>query len=157
MITSIIRFTTFFQNNSFVDGTFSAVDLLIWTQVETGVYLISACLPTYKPLFNFVKNSPMVSKIMHRTVPNFTKAGNGYAKNFSGSQHRMGHSSTSEIPLQTRVEGPGWSDGWARMGESEAAMKSPGITITTNIHQVADQKDKKVEETEIAVSGGMTL
>ena len=142
MITSIIRFTTFFRA-SYVDGTFSAVDLLIWTQVETGVYLISACLPTYKPLFNLVKNSPMVSKITHRTVSKLTKASNGCAKNFSGSQNRMGHSSTSEIPLQTIVEGPGWSDGWTRMGESEAAMNSPGITITTNIHQVADQKDKK--------------
>jgi hypothetical protein len=29
------------------------------------------------------------------------------------------------------------------MGESEAEVKSPGITITTSIHQVADQKDKK--------------
>ena len=55
----------------------------------------------------------------------------------------MGHSSTSEIPLQTIVEGPGWSDGWTRMGESEAAVESPGITVTTSIHQIADQKDKK--------------
>ncbi|KAL9122552.1 MAG: hypothetical protein Q9187_000895 [Circinaria calcarea] len=50
LITSIVRFTTFFHKNSFVDGTWSAVDLIIWTQIEAGIYLISACLPTYRPL-----------------------------------------------------------------------------------------------------------
>lgn len=33
-----------------VDGTWSASDLLIWTVVESGTYLIAACLPLYRPL-----------------------------------------------------------------------------------------------------------
>lgn len=34
-----------------VDGTWDSVDLMTWTLVETDVYLIAACLPTYRPLF----------------------------------------------------------------------------------------------------------
>ncbi|KAL9591226.1 MAG: hypothetical protein Q9179_007936 [Wetmoreana sp. 5 TL-2023] len=50
LVGSIIRFATFFKSNSFVDGTWSAVELITWTQLETGTYLISACSMTYRPL-----------------------------------------------------------------------------------------------------------
>lgn len=47
---SIVRFVMFFKRNSFIDGTWSAVDLIIWTQLETGTYLMSACVMTYRPI-----------------------------------------------------------------------------------------------------------
>lgn len=50
LVGSIIRFIIFFQKNSFNDGTWSGVDLVIWTQLETGTYLMSACLMTYRPI-----------------------------------------------------------------------------------------------------------
>ncbi|KNG88224.1 hypothetical protein ANOM_004573 [Aspergillus nomiae NRRL 13137] len=63
LVTSVIRFQIFFRNNAFLDGTWVAVELIIWTQVETGVYLISACLPTYRPLLEHVGSSRIVSKL----------------------------------------------------------------------------------------------
>lgn len=50
LVTSILRFQMFFENNTFTDGTYKAVELLILTQAEPGAYLIAACLPTYRPL-----------------------------------------------------------------------------------------------------------
>ncbi|KAE8368547.1 hypothetical protein BDV27DRAFT_40174 [Aspergillus caelatus] len=63
LVTSIMRFQIFFRNNAFSDGTWVAVELIIWTQVETGVYLISACLPTYRPLLEQVGSSRIVSRL----------------------------------------------------------------------------------------------
>lgn len=58
-----MRFQIFFRNNAFLDGTWVAVELIIWTQVETGVYLISACLPTYRPLIEHVGSSRILSRL----------------------------------------------------------------------------------------------
>ncbi|TVY80878.1 hypothetical protein LSUE1_G005420 [Lachnellula suecica] len=50
LATSIVRFISFFRGDVIRDGTWSSVDLMIWTVVEPAVYLIAACLPTYRPL-----------------------------------------------------------------------------------------------------------
>ncbi|ROW10487.1 hypothetical protein VMCG_02038 [Cytospora schulzeri] len=50
LISSILRFVSFSNNNSFTDATWNAVELIIWTIAEPGIYLIAACLMTYRPL-----------------------------------------------------------------------------------------------------------
>ncbi|KAF2713471.1 hypothetical protein K504DRAFT_398700 [Pleomassaria siparia CBS 279.74] len=57
LVASILRFHTFFVTNSFTDGTYDAVELIIWTLAEPGIYLISACLMTYRPLVERVTRS----------------------------------------------------------------------------------------------------
>ncbi|KAF4632621.1 hypothetical protein G7Y89_g5501 [Cudoniella acicularis] len=54
LIASIGRFIISLTTNSFEDGTWVAAELLIWIQVEPGAYLISACLPTLRPLLDKV-------------------------------------------------------------------------------------------------------
>lgn len=66
LFTSIIRFAAFPKKQTFVDGTCNAVDLIIWTQVETGVYLISARLMTYRPLRECVGERGFRAKKRHR-------------------------------------------------------------------------------------------
>ncbi|EDN93581.1 hypothetical protein SS1G_09448 [Sclerotinia sclerotiorum 1980 UF-70] len=73
LITSIIRFTTFFRNNSFIDGTWSAVDLIIWTQVEAGVYLISCCLPTWRPILERIGQKNFLRKLISRVTATVAK------------------------------------------------------------------------------------
>ncbi len=50
LITSVIRFVGFFTTNAAVDITYSGTDLVVWTICESGMYLIAACLPTYRPV-----------------------------------------------------------------------------------------------------------
>ena len=50
MITSILRFVTFFQTDLFSDPTYLVIETMTWTCVEPGVYLIAACLPSLRPL-----------------------------------------------------------------------------------------------------------
>ena len=52
LVASIIRFTTFFQNNAISDGTFASVDLMSWAIIEPGIYLVASCLPPLRPLIH---------------------------------------------------------------------------------------------------------
>ncbi|MCJ1423199.1 hypothetical protein MMC29_001081 [Sticta canariensis] len=50
LITSIIRWKVFFTHDLQVDGTWTASRLITLIIVDSGMYLIAACLPTYRPL-----------------------------------------------------------------------------------------------------------
>lgn len=63
LVTSIVRFITFFRSNSFIDGSFAAIDLAIWAQTETGIYLIFACLMTYRSLLERFASNPVVARM----------------------------------------------------------------------------------------------
>lgn len=56
MVTSICRCVAFFTNNPLLDGTWISVTFLNWSVIETGVYLIAACLPCYRPLIRYAVN-----------------------------------------------------------------------------------------------------
>ncbi|KAJ5723302.1 hypothetical protein N7488_001337 [Penicillium malachiteum] len=50
LITSIMRFIIFAEGNAVQDGSWSSTDLMAWSVAEPDIYLISACLPTFRPL-----------------------------------------------------------------------------------------------------------
>jgi len=91
LITSVVRFTTFFRKNSFVDGTWSAIDLIIWTQIEPGVYLICACLPTWRPLLERAGKN-FFGKVMNRKTRSSTKPSNVASNEGSDIQLRSNSS-----------------------------------------------------------------
>ncbi|MCJ1469151.1 hypothetical protein MMC07_007784 [Pseudocyphellaria aurata] len=68
LIASIIRFIIFANSNSeeISDGTWITTDLMILTCLEPGVYLMAACLPTYRPLVSlvckFISSSLLLSR-----------------------------------------------------------------------------------------------
>lgn len=47
---SIIRLTVTFRVDARYDGTWVSADLVTWSLVEPGCYLVASCLPTYRPL-----------------------------------------------------------------------------------------------------------
>ncbi|VUC24062.1 unnamed protein product [Clonostachys rosea] len=51
MVSSIIRLKVAFRMTGLEDGTWDTAELVIWSCVEAGCYLIAACLPTLRPLF----------------------------------------------------------------------------------------------------------
>ncbi|KAH8426118.1 uncharacterized protein LDX57_003860 [Aspergillus melleus] len=54
LIASIIRFVKFYVTDAQKDLTWAGGDLVLWTVVECGGYMIAGCLPTYRPLARFV-------------------------------------------------------------------------------------------------------
>ncbi|KAJ8061070.1 hypothetical protein OCU04_010147 [Sclerotinia nivalis] len=63
LVVSIIRIPIFYRTNSFTDGTYTGAELMIWTQLETACYLISACLMTLRPLLEKFGQSRIVQTI----------------------------------------------------------------------------------------------
>lgn len=55
LITSIVRFATFYETNEQIDPTWSSVKLGCISIAEAGVYLLAACLPTFRSLFRTVR------------------------------------------------------------------------------------------------------
>ncbi|PYH92142.1 hypothetical protein BO71DRAFT_357940 [Aspergillus ellipticus CBS 707.79] len=53
-IFGIICWVEYFITDAIADKTWSAVDIFIWSIVESGSYLIAACLLSYHPLMNLI-------------------------------------------------------------------------------------------------------
>ncbi|KAF7950896.1 uncharacterized protein EAE97_002448 [Botrytis byssoidea] len=66
LATSILRFVSFANQSLFPDTPRAAVDLALYTILETSMYIIAACLPACRPLFNIIlhpsRNMPQDQK-----------------------------------------------------------------------------------------------
>ncbi|KAF7854217.1 hypothetical protein EAF04_010514 [Stromatinia cepivora] len=56
LATSVLRFVTFEHQSIFPDTPRAAVNLALYTVLETSMYLIAACLPACRPLFNILRH-----------------------------------------------------------------------------------------------------
>ncbi|KAH8890288.1 integral membrane protein [Thozetella sp. PMI_491] len=52
IVASIIRAITFFGTAAFADRTWASVELVGWSIVETGTYIMTVCMPSLKPLIS---------------------------------------------------------------------------------------------------------
>lgn len=73
MITSILRFVVFSNQDYYKDPPWYTVNLVIWTICEPGVYLIAACLLVYRPLLDKLG----ISTLIITTVKSHGKNGSG--------------------------------------------------------------------------------
>ena len=115
----------FFQKQSFIDGTWSSVDLTIWTQLETGTYLMSACLMTYRPLLERFGSRRLFSKKPQR--PNSIHDG---LKKFTRP--------STDVVFEPRVQ-----TAMSSFTLREEASTDSQILVTTNI-EVAHSQDSIV-------------
>ncbi|KAJ5624536.1 hypothetical protein N7510_000845 [Penicillium lagena] len=85
LVTSIMRFVIFYQGNAVTDGTWSSTDLMSWSVAEPDIYLISACLPTLRPLLNrlFGQNGST------------TNSSSRYGKSFKGTNNSIANPKTN--------------------------------------------------------------
>ncbi|KAI1332857.1 hypothetical protein F5Y16DRAFT_128603 [Xylariaceae sp. FL0255] len=60
LVTSILRISSFANNNSFTDATFNAATLQIVTLAEMGIYVISACLVVCRPLLEKIRGGEIL-------------------------------------------------------------------------------------------------
>ena len=65
LVSSIVRFTIFFNKELFNDGPREFDKLIMWTLIEPGVYLIAACLANLRPVWHFL-NEKWISSWLPR-------------------------------------------------------------------------------------------
>ncbi|KAE8323483.1 hypothetical protein BDV39DRAFT_217727 [Aspergillus sergii] len=94
-VASILRMTIFFQENALTDPTWASVNLGIWTVLEAGIIIISACLPSIWPLIVRILPRKLVSKHSSKTRGHRYTASNVKAKVGDGFS-RLGENVTGE-------------------------------------------------------------
>jgi hypothetical protein len=104
----MIRFTGFFEANAAEDVTWTASKLITLSVTESGMYLIAACLPTYRPLTKLIWRDASFLSLRKRY--------GSTAKTQPGSRGQ----GTYDIPLNARPK-----SGFARLSE-------PGQPIATH-------------------------
>lgn len=94
LVTSIIRFDAFLTETSiFTDGTYN-INLQIWTMVEPNVYLIAACLFTYRPLLNEFRR--LTGRVKRSTLsPNNKSSGLAHPSHLLSSREASNKKSLS--------------------------------------------------------------
>ena len=116
-MTSIIRFTTFFNTDGQLDPSWTAVQLGAISITESGVYLIAACLPTYRSLFMTVRKRAGLSTGWSR----------GTGKDTSGTS-RSGDGSIHLISVQSKHANTGSFSGFERIDNDERKLVQPTAT-----------------------------
>ncbi|KAK1970197.1 integral membrane protein [Colletotrichum sublineola] len=67
VVASIIRAWIFFQTSAFADRTWASVGLVGWSIIETGTYIIAACLPAFRPMISHY-TPPWLKSLVRKTV-----------------------------------------------------------------------------------------
>ncbi|KAJ4355910.1 uncharacterized protein N0V89_003935 [Didymosphaeria variabile] len=139
LVASILRFHTFFVTNSFTDGTYDAVELIIWTVAEPGIYLISACLLTYRPLLERVGRSRLFGSF--RTS---VKSSNpsGY-----GTGQRNGAADGGAVPLRNVK----------KMGHGFTELDEDDDASSGNVHILRASSERHVPSSQGQGAGGITV
>ena len=119
LATSILRFDSFFKGNAFSDGTWSSVNLMTWSLVEPDVYLIAACLPTYRPLLvSFLTKTRLLDK--------FTT--NKMSSKIQGSSQGMGSKDLDNIKKS--------SAGFKKLGQSNESIDGDALRAEDSIRLI---------------------
>ena len=100
-VASILRFVTYFKVDLLSDVTYNSGQLVLWTIIEPGMYLISACLPAMRPLLTRVLRLVGVSqgsdvRESHRNTPVV-----GRSKDIFGDQTPLATADAEALELTT--------------------------------------------------------
>ncbi|KUJ10452.1 uncharacterized protein LY89DRAFT_656229 [Mollisia scopiformis] len=87
LIGAILRFVGFFNQNEANDFSWDAAPLMVWAVVETGAYLIAACLPSLRPLIVSVRKRTPFSQSISR-MEEVATTGGGEGGILSHERHR---------------------------------------------------------------------
>ena len=151
LITSIIRLTTFFRVNSFADTTYAASELEIWTQVEPGIYLIAACLATYRPLLERLGPGRWKGRATEAEKSGYiSHRGTGYrsrASKLSKGDTTTDDSMDDGIPLKVKSAATGGVRdlGYQREGFHKLSDASTGGDITVRTDITVNQRERRQE------------
>ncbi|RAL01565.1 uncharacterized protein BO80DRAFT_62467 [Aspergillus ibericus CBS 121593] len=102
-VASILRMAIFFQENATTDPTWTSTKLGIWTVLEGGIIIISACLPPIWPLLVRILPKQLRSKGSSNTRQRRYTASQAKAKGPEGFS-RLGDNSQSDQCQTPSVE-----------------------------------------------------
>ena len=149
------------SNNAFNDQTRRSVTLMTWTDVESSVYLITACLPCLRPLMRAIAHQQVFkkhfwSKGIHFTSDENARSKTGAKLSFSGANRfwrlNGAHGDVSQVERgQQSVRAISRADMTQKEDIELVQVTKPGQIRVTNVIQVDFTSDKAhTREQEIA-------
>ena len=130
LATSIIRFVSFFKGSAVVDGTWASVNLMTWTLIEPGVYLIAACLPTYRPV---------LAHLLGKTGYGSSTAKSAYKSEKSAHSGQV----ESHVNLELREPQGTRSAGFRRVSSDADSLEEQGYGDTVRLARLQSGSTKK--------------
>ncbi|KAI6344246.1 hypothetical protein MCOR25_011098 [Pyricularia grisea] len=104
IVASVIRARIFFSTSAFDDRTWASVELIGWSIIESGTYIVTACLPHMKPIL--AHYTPQSLKSFARGV--FSKASSALSGNGSyGASTMSGKRSRRRGEMDIHKSGDG--------------------------------------------------
>ncbi|WYZ33894.1 hypothetical protein EsH8_I_000170 [Colletotrichum jinshuiense] len=102
IVASVIRAFIFFGTAAFTDRTWASVGLVGWSIIETGTYIIAACLPHLKPMISYY-TPPWLKSMVRKTI---SQASNSMSKvtNSKHSQARRGDDDEVELTARSKKQ-----------------------------------------------------
>ncbi|QKX54259.1 uncharacterized protein TRUGW13939_01344 [Talaromyces rugulosus] len=70
LVFSALRFWVTYSINNSDDQTYVSAELLVWSELEVGCYLISACLLILRPLIERIADSSLIQSLRSNTYGN---------------------------------------------------------------------------------------
>ncbi|KAL0940005.1 uncharacterized protein CTRU02_206615 [Colletotrichum truncatum] len=125
VVASIIRAVTFFGTAAFTDRTWASVALVGWSIVETGTYIIAACLPHLKPMISHY-TPPWLKSMVRKTI---SQASNSMSKANASKHSHSRRNDDDEVELTARSKKQ-MVDTESMAGDEERGygMRSPAST-----------------------------
>ncbi|TDZ28387.1 Satratoxin biosynthesis SC1 cluster protein 4 [Colletotrichum spinosum] len=129
IVASIIRAVTFFGTAAFTDRTWASVALVGWSIIETGTYIIAACLPHLKPMISHY-TPPWLKSAVRRTI---SQASNSASK-ASGSKDSRQKRGDDQVELTARskremMDAESATTGDEERGGYEGVVRSPTRSV----------------------------
>ncbi|TLD24091.1 hypothetical protein PspLS_06970 [Pyricularia sp. CBS 133598] len=87
IVASVIRARIFFSTSAFEDRTWASVELVGWSIIESGTYIVTACLPHMKPI---------LSHYTPQSVKNFVRGGFSKASSALSGNKSFGNSTSGK-------------------------------------------------------------
>ncbi|KAK1719488.1 hypothetical protein CaCOL14_001812 [Colletotrichum acutatum] len=138
IVASIIRAVIFFSNSAFSDRTWASVGLVGWSIIETGTYIIAACLPHLRPMISHY-TPPWLKSMVRKTI---SQASNSMSKVTNSKTHTQPRRGDDEVELTARSKKQ-TVDTESDMGGDEergyaGGIRSPASGMTVEVRKSDD-------------------
>lgn len=142
IVASIIRTIVFSTTDPIKDVTYTHVELVNWTIIEPGLYLLAACALSFKPLFR------MVAKALHLDAI-ITHSRSAIGRHTSKSNH----TAKSHVDIHLETMKSAQSGGFTKLHagldrpDEDALVKDVGgmIMVTTTLEMDVESRRESDE------------
>lgn len=103
MITCVLRFVVFYKTDILSDPTWFSIEMTIWTTTESGLYLIAACLPSFRSLVPLIMKKEYFSIFRNKLSGYHSKLFSRQTSHADNTEEIKGREPSEKTSPATRI------------------------------------------------------